>query len=125
MSVLTIIKGTSNRNRGQLENELAAIGGNIQAEAGRETTKYTLTVFKDQVGKAVEILGDVLSNSVYDKNQVEAEREAVYRDNIEVQKDQLEATWEAVHYTVRTLSKFALVFALYFLLSSVMKELLS
>lgn len=93
------LKGTSNRNRNQLESELAAIGGHITATAGRETTQYTVTVFKDQVSKAVEILGDVLSNSVYDKNQVEAEREGVYRENFELQKDQLESTWEAVHYT--------------------------
>lgn len=93
------LRGTSNRNRGQLESELAAIGGQITAKSCRETTQYTLTVFKDQVSKAVEILGDVLVNSTYDKNQVEAERESVYRSALDVQKDQLETTWEAVHYT--------------------------
>jgi len=92
-------KGTKNRNKTQLELEIESMGGQLNAYTSRETTSYTMTVFKNDTDKAVEILGDILTNSIYDKNQIEAEREAIYRECIETQKDQLETTVEAAHYT--------------------------
>lgn len=92
-------RGTKNRNKTQLELDIENMGGQLTAHTARETTTYTMTVFKKDADRAVEILGDILTNSIYDKNQVEAERETVYRECIEVQKDQLESTIEAVHYT--------------------------
>lgn len=76
------------------------MGGQLNAYTSRENTSYTMTVFKNDVPKAVEILGDMLCNSLYDKNQVEAERETIYRECLETQKDQMETTIEASHYTV-------------------------
>jgi len=46
-----------------------------------------MTVFKDDVPKAVEIMGDMLTNSLYQENQVENERETIYRECIETSKD--------------------------------------
>jgi processing peptidase subunit beta len=92
-------KGTSNRSRNQLELDVENMGGQLNAYTSRENTSYTLTVFKNDVGRAVEILGDMLSNSQYDKNQIESERETIYRECIETQKDQMETTIESAHYT--------------------------
>lgn len=92
-------KGTSNRNKTQLELEIEGMGGQLNSYTSRETTTYTLTVPKNATDKAVEILGDILTNSIYDKNQIEAEREGIYRECIELQKDQMESTLESVHYT--------------------------
>ena len=76
------------------------MGGQLNAYTSRENTSYTMTVFKNDAARAVEILGDMLANSNYDKNQIEAERETIYRECIETQKDQMETTIEAAHYTV-------------------------
>jgi processing peptidase subunit beta len=92
-------KGTKNRSRSQLELDVENMGGQLNAYTSRENTSYTMTVFKNDTSKAVEILGDMLSNSLYDKNQIEAERETIYRECIETQKDQMETTIEAAHYT--------------------------
>ena len=59
-----------------------------------------MTVFKDDVPKAIEIIGDMLTNSVYNKNQIEAERETIFRECLETSKDQMEQTIESAHYTV-------------------------
>jgi len=58
-------KGTKSRSKDQLETDIENIGGQLKAETGRETTTYTITVFKNDVPKAVEILGDVILNSLY------------------------------------------------------------
>jgi processing peptidase subunit beta len=92
-------KGTKSRSRNQLELDIENIGGQLKAFTSRETTQYTITVFKNDVPKAVEILGDIISNSLYNQNQVEAEKEAIYKECLDQQRDQLESTIEAVHYT--------------------------
>jgi len=92
-------KGTKHRTRTQLELDVENMGGQLNAYTSRENTSYTMTVFKNNTQKAVEILGDMLCNSNYDKNHLEAERETIFRECIETQKDQMETTIEAAHYT--------------------------
>ena len=60
-----------------------------------------MTVFKDDISKAVEIIGDMLINSVYNKNQIESERETILRECEETSKDQMEQTIESSHYNVK------------------------
>jgi len=92
-------KGTKNRSRTQLELDVENMGGQLNAYTSRENTSYTMTVFKDDIPKAVEIIGDMLTNSLYQENQVENERETIYRECIETSKDQMEQTIEQGHYT--------------------------
>jgi processing peptidase subunit beta len=91
-------KGTANRTRTQLELDVENMGGQLNAYTSRENTSYTMTVFKNNVPKAVEILGDMLTNSLYNTNQIEAERETIYRECIETSKDQMETLIENVHF---------------------------
>jgi predicted Zn-dependent peptidase len=44
------------------------MGGSFECEVDRETTSFTLTAPKSELSKAVNLLGDVLSNSLFDKN---------------------------------------------------------
>jgi len=39
------------------------MGGQLNAFTSRENTAYTMTVFRDNSEKALEILGDMLLNS--------------------------------------------------------------
>lgn len=59
-----------------------------------------MTVFKENVPQAVEILGDMLVNSVYSVNHLESEKGTIYRELLETMKDQMETTVEASHFTV-------------------------
>jgi predicted Zn-dependent peptidase len=58
-----------------------------------------ITVESGHVAEAFELLGKVYSATSFDINQVEAERESVYRDIIELQRDQLASTLEFSYYT--------------------------
>lgn len=47
---------------------MANLGGNVSVSTGRETTTYTITVAKEQVESAVDLLGDIITNSLYNAN---------------------------------------------------------
>jgi len=40
----------------------------MNVEVGRETTNFSLTVRKEDLSKAVDLLGDMLNNSLFNKN---------------------------------------------------------
>ena len=42
-----------------------------------------MTVFKEKLEHGIEILGDILCNSLYTSGAVEAERETIYRELLE------------------------------------------
>jgi len=44
------------------------MGGAFECEVGRETTTFSLTVPKDNLKQSVNLLGDMLTNSLFDKN---------------------------------------------------------
>ncbi len=41
------------------------MGGNLNAYTSRENTCYMMTVFNRDLTKAVEIIGDMITNSLY------------------------------------------------------------
>jgi len=75
------------------------MGGNFNVEVSRETTAFTMTVRKEELANAVNFLGDVLSSSLFDKNQMEAERDEILRASLGNCRDQMETTIESIHYT--------------------------
>lgn len=77
-----VLRGTQSKTRSQVESELESLGGNFNVEVSRETTSFTLTVRKEEVANAVNFLGDILTSSLFDKNQLEAERDAILRNSL-------------------------------------------
>lgn len=92
-------KGTADRTREDIANELQALGGNYTTTLERERVGVSVTVHKDQVGHAVCLFGDMIQNSQYNAQQVEAEREVVLRSQTELARDQLETTLENMYFT--------------------------
>lgn len=91
-------KGTKKRTRNELELEVERIGGNLNAYTSRENTCYMMTVFNKDLGRAVDILGDMITGSLYKEPDVENERSTIYRELIETQKSSpLETTIELAH----------------------------
>ena len=92
-------KGTENRTREQVENELQELGGKYNTILERERVGLQVTVSKDKVSQACGLVADMLLNTQYNAQQVEAEREVVGRSIIELQRDQMETTMESLYYT--------------------------
>ena len=70
-----LLKGTGSRTANGLVSEIENMGGVYEAKTKREITSHTLKVFKDDVGKAVEILADMISNPLLNESAFEAEKE--------------------------------------------------
>ena len=58
-----LLRGTTTYNKSQLHEKIEAMGGRYTTEAGRESSFVNMQVFKQDVGTAVKLLGDMLCNS--------------------------------------------------------------
>jgi len=92
-------KGTEKRTQQQLEIEIENMGGHLNAYTSREQTVYFAKVFKQDVGKAVEILSDILLKSKLDEGAIERERDVILREMAEVNKQQEELVLDHLHAT--------------------------
>jgi mitochondrial-processing peptidase subunit beta len=92
-------KGTSKRTKQQLEVEIENMGGHLNAYTSREQTVYFAKVFKSDVGKAVEILSDILLNSKLEEAAIEREKDVILREMTEVNKQKEELVLDHLHAT--------------------------
>lgn len=92
-------RGNQSTTRAEIEAAIQKLGGNIREELTRERESVFITVESGHVAEAFELLGKVYSVTSFDANQVEAERESIYREIIELQRDQLASTLESSYYT--------------------------
>jgi len=73
-------KGTKRRSALEIAEEIEAVGGNLNAYTSREVTAYHATVLKEDVALAVEMIGDILQNSVFEEAELERERAVVLQE---------------------------------------------
>lgn len=92
-------KGTDKRTQQQLEVEIENMGGHLNAYTSREQTVYFAKVFKNDVGRAVEILSDILLKSKLDEGAIDRERDVILREMSEVNKQQEELVLDHLHAT--------------------------
>jgi processing peptidase subunit beta len=92
-------KGTQKRTQQQLEVEIENMGGHLNAYTSREQTVYFAKVFQKDVGRAVEILADILLKSRLDEGAMERERDVILREMTEVNKQQEELVLDHLHAT--------------------------
>lgn len=81
-------KGTKKRPRADLINkEIDSKGAGYNAGTGHEETSYYITTVRENVSWALEMLSDILTNSLYDEKEVLKERGVImeeirmYQDN--------------------------------------------
>ena len=92
-------RGTESRTRSDIEKDLASLGAEVKVDLTRERDTLLITVEPSRVEQVFEIMADLYKNSTFEDNQLEAERESVHRDIMELQRDQFESTLESVHFT--------------------------
>jgi processing peptidase subunit beta len=94
-----LLKGTGNRTGSNLISEIENMGGVYEAQTKREISSHTMKVFKDDAGKAVEILADMISNPLLNESAFEAEKEVVSQIHENNHKEYERTTLQAVHFT--------------------------
>lgn len=73
-------KGTTTRSALQIAEVIEDVGGYINAYTSRETTAYYARVLQDDVPLGLEIIGDILTNAVYDPSEIEIERGVILQE---------------------------------------------
>ena len=73
-------KGTARRSARAIAEEIEAVGGHLNAYTSREHTAYYAKVLKEDVGLAVDLIGDILQHSTLDPEELAREQAVVVQE---------------------------------------------
>ncbi|SDB28656.1 M16 family metallopeptidase [Bauldia litoralis] len=73
-------KGTRTRSAADIAEQIEEVGGEVNAATSVETTSYYARVLKDDVPLALDILSDILSNSVFDPAELAREQHVILQE---------------------------------------------
>lgn len=73
-------KGTTTRSSREIAEEIEAVGGDLNAATGVETTAYYARVMKADVPLALDVLSDILSNPIFDAKELECEKGVIEQE---------------------------------------------
>ncbi|KAG9439817.1 hypothetical protein H6P81_019982 [Aristolochia fimbriata] len=94
-----IFKGTEKRPVKVLEEEIENMGGHLNAYTAREQTTYYAKVLDKNVNQALDILSDILQNSVFNEDRINRERDVILREMEEVEGQAEEVIFDHLHAT--------------------------
>jgi predicted Zn-dependent peptidase len=75
-----LFKGTPTRSSEEIAQSIEGRGGYLNAFTTREETCYYARVLSEDVGNAVEVLGDMFANSLFDASELELEKNVVQEE---------------------------------------------
>ena len=75
-----MFKGTARRTAPQIAESIENVGGHINAYTAREVTAYYAKVLKDDVALAVDVIADIVQNSLFDERELTRERSVVLQE---------------------------------------------
>ena len=73
-------KGTASRSARQIAEEIENVGGEINAATTNEYTTFYARVLKDDIPLAVEILADILLESIFDTDELAREQHVILQE---------------------------------------------
>ena len=73
-------KGTETRSAAAIAEEIEAVGGHINAYTAREQTAYYVKVLKEDTALAADIIGDILTHSTFEPEEMERERGVILQE---------------------------------------------
>jgi predicted Zn-dependent peptidase len=75
-----LFKGTERRSAKQIADEFDAVGGDVNAFTGKEATCYYARVLDDDLPMAIDVLSDMMTNSLIDPDEFESERRVILEE---------------------------------------------
>lgn len=73
-------KSTKKRTAKQIADEMAHIGGNLNAFTEKETTSFYVTALEEQLPASIELIGDMLTNALFLEEELEKEKGVVLEE---------------------------------------------
>lgn len=81
-----IFKGTKKRNYFQISEEVDYLGASVNAHTTKEETVFYINALTEFLGKSVDILFDIVTNSLIDSEELEKEKDVIVEE-IKMYKD--------------------------------------
>jgi predicted Zn-dependent peptidase len=78
-------KGTGRRTAAMIAQEIEALGGVLNAFTGKEQTCYYAKVLPEHLPIALDVLGDVFTNSTFPDDEIERERAVITQEILQVE----------------------------------------
>lgn len=78
-------KGTKTRTAKQIAEEFDSIGGHFNAYTGHEQTVYYSKILSENCYKALEIMADIIQNSIFAPEEIEKEYQVITQEIAHVQ----------------------------------------
>jgi predicted Zn-dependent peptidase len=78
-------KGTARRNARQIAEDIENVGGEINAATSTEFTSYTARVLGEDIGLAIDVLGDILTSSLFDATELAREKNVILQEHASVE----------------------------------------
>lgn len=75
-----LFKGTPTRSAKVISEIIEDAGGHMNAYTGRETTAYYIHILKDHTDLAIEVLADMVQNSIFPEDELERERAVILQE---------------------------------------------
>ncbi|PRR81953.1 M16 family metallopeptidase [Clostridium vincentii] len=84
-----LFKGTKKRSNEELNDDLESLGGEYNAYTDYSATVYTISCLSEELKNAVDLLGDMITSSVFEEKEMERERGVILAE-IRTGKDDIE-----------------------------------
>ena len=94
-------KGTVNRTALDIAKEVEMVGGAVNAYTSREVTAYYMKVLKEDLGLSIDIISDILQNSIFDAKELDRERGVILQEigmYLDTPDDVVFDKWQEVAY---------------------------
>ena len=75
-----LFKGTKNRTAKQIADDMARIGGDINAYTSKECTSFYAITLDEHLPDAIEIIGDMLTHSLIEEKSLEKEKGVIIEE---------------------------------------------
>ena len=92
-------KGTKTRSAYRIAETIEEVGGFLNAYTARETTAYFVRVLERDIPLAIELISDIILNSVFDPKEIEVERNVILHEIGEIEDSPEEVVFEALQRT--------------------------
>lgn len=73
-------KGTKNRSALEISSAIESVGGYLNAYTSREATAYYARILKEDLSLAVDVLSDILQNSLFSQEELDKEKKVILQE---------------------------------------------
>ncbi|MCJ2033107.1 M16 family metallopeptidase [Methylobacterium sp. J-068] len=88
-------KGTRTRSARRIAEDIENVGGDINAATSAEGTSYTARVLGEDAGVALDVIGDILTDSVFDAGELAREKSVILQEYAAIEDTPDDVVYEA------------------------------